>query len=170
MKNLELRDYQKECVDTLNQLDGGSHLVAVATGLGKTVIFSQLERKGRVLILSHRDELVHQPQKYYDCSFRLEQAEEKSNGEEVVSASVQSIVRRLDRFSPDDFDMIITDEAHHAAAKSYRKIYDYFKPRLHIGFTATPNRGDKVRLDDVFEDIIFQRDLRWGMKMAICLI
>jgi len=164
MKNLELRDYQKECVDTLNHLESGSHLVAVATGLGKTVIFSQLERKGRVLILSHRDELVHQPQKYYDCSFGVEQAEEKSHGEEVVSASVQSIIRRLDKFSPDDFDMIITDEAHHAAAKSYRKIYDYFKPRLHIGFTATPNRGDKIRLDDVFEDIIFQRDLRWGIK------
>ena len=88
MKNLELRDYQKECVETLNHLDGGSHLVSVATGLGKTVIFSQLERKGRVLILSHRDELVHQPQKYYDCSFGVEQAEnltEKKSFQRVCS-------------------------------------------------------------------------------------
>ena len=60
--------------------------------------------------------------------------------------------------------MIITDEAHHAAAKSYKKVYEYFKPRLHLGFTATPNRGDNVRLDDVFEDIIFERDLKWAIK------
>ena len=160
---IELRPYQQECVDTINNLESGSHLVSVATGLGKTVIFSHLKRRGRTLILSHRDELVHQPQKYFDCSFGVEQAAEHSNGEEVVSASVQSLVRRLNTFSPDDFDMIITDEAHHAAAPTYKKIYSYFNPRIHIGFTATPKRGDKVRLDDVFDDIVFSRDLKWGI-------
>lgn len=161
--NIELRPYQQECVDTINNLENGSHLVSVATGLGKTVIFSQLKRRGRTLILSHRDELVHQPQMYFNCSFGVEQAAEHSNGEEVVSASVQSLVRRLNKFSPDDFDMIITDEAHHAAAPTYKKIYSYFNPRIHIGFTATPKRGDKVRLDDVFDDIVFSRDLKWGI-------
>lgn len=160
---IELRPYQRECVDKIDSLENGSHLVSVATGLGKTVIFSQLKRRGRILILSHRDELVHQPQKYYDCSFGVEQASEHSNGEEVVSASVQSLVRRLHDFSPNDFDMIITDEAHHAAAPTYKKIYGYFTPRIHIGFTATPKRGDKVRLNDVFDDIIFTRDLKWGI-------
>lgn len=160
-----LRDYQAECKEIIDNLDGGAHLVQMATGLGKTYTFASLNRKGeRTLILSHRDELVHQPRKYYDCSFGVEQAEERSHGEEVVSASVQSLVRRLDKFSPYDFGMIITDEAHHAAAQSYKKIYDYFKPRIHIGFTATPNRGDSVRLDDVYDDIIFQRDLKWGIQ------
>lgn len=159
----ELRPYQSECVDIINNLESGSYLVAMATGLGKTVVFSHLKRRGRVLILSHRDELVHQPEKYFECSFGVEQAKEHSNGEEVVSASVQSLVRRLNRFSPDDFDMIITDEAHHAVAASYQKIYDYFKPRLHIGFTATPNRGDRVRLDKIYEKIIYQKDLKWGI-------
>jgi hypothetical protein len=41
---------------------------------------------------------------------------------------------------------------------------DYFHPRLKLGFTATPNRGDKVRLNDVFERIVFSRDLRFGIK------
>ncbi len=81
--NIELRPYQQECVDTINNLENGSHLVSVATGLGKTVIFSQLKRRGRTLILSHRDELVHQPQMYFNCSFGVEQAAEHSNGEEV---------------------------------------------------------------------------------------
>lgn len=136
----------------------------MATGLGKTVTFANIPRRGRNLILSHREELVRQPMKYYDCSYGVERAGEHSHGEEVVSASVQTLVRRLDKFSPDAFDTIIVDEAHHAAANTYRKILDYFKPRLTLGFTATPNRGDKVRLDTVFSDIIFARDLRFGIQ------
>ena len=159
---MQLRQYQKECIEAIPER--GRFLIQMATGLGKTVTFANIPRKGRTLLLSHRDELVHQPKKYFNCSFGVEQAGEHSHGEEVVSASVQSLVRRLKRFSPNDFDMIITDEAHHAAANTYRKIYDYFKPRLHLGFTATPNRGDNVRLDNIFDDIIFQRDLKWGIK------
>lgn len=58
----------------------------------------------------------------------------------------------------------LVHNCHHAAAGTYRKIYDYFQPRKHIGFTATPNRGDKARLDDIYSEIIFQRDLRWAIE------
>lgn len=161
---MQLRDYQKECIDIINSLKPGAYLSQMATGLGKTVTFANIRRRGRVLILSHREELVTQPKKYYDCSFGIEQGKHHSKEEEVVSASVQSIVRRLDAFSPDDFDIIICDEAHHAAAKTYKKILSYFHPRLLLGFTATPNRADGARLSDVFSKIIFKRDLRWGIK------
>lgn len=164
---MELRDYQSECIDLIDSLHGGNHLVQMATGLGKTVTFAKIPRKGRVLVLSHRDELVHQPIKYYDCPVGVEKAGERSDGEEVVSASVQTLSRgdRLERtFKPGEFDMIITDEAHHALAPSCGKIYAYLKPRLHVGFTATPKRGDDRGLDGVFEDIIFERDLRWGIE------
>lgn len=162
---LTLRPYQQECKDLVDNIAPGSYLAQMATGLGKTVTFASLNRRGRTLILSHREELVHQPLKYFDCPTGVEMANEHASpGAEVVSASVQSLTRRLTRFAPDEFDTIITDEAHHAAANSYRHIYDYFTPRLHIGFTATPGRGDKVRLDDIFSDIIFQRDLRWGIE------
>lgn len=161
---MELRPYQKECIDIIESKGEGSFLCQLATGMGKTVTFANLPRHGRTLILSHRDELVNQPRKYFNCSFGVEQARLKSDKEEVVSASVQSLVRRLDKFSPYEFDRIITDEAHHAAAKSYKKIYEYFKPRQHIGFTATPNRGDNLRLDDVYQEIIYEKDLKWGIK------
>lgn len=163
MRMYTLRPYQNECIDVIEKLDPGSYLVVLATGLGKTMIFSHIPRKGRVLILSHRDELVRQPAKYYDCSFGVEKADETSKGEEVVSASVLSLINRLDSFKPDDFDMIITDEAHHAVAASYRKIYEYFTPRLHLGFTATPKRGDKIGLNKIYKKIIYQKDLRWGI-------
>lgn len=164
---IELRDYQRECIDVISKLESGAHLVQMATGLGKTVTFANIPRKGRMLILSHRDELVAQPVKYFDCPVGIEKAECTSDGEEVISASVQTLSRgsRLKRtFKPGDFDLIVTDEAHHALAPSYRKIVDYLDPRLHIGFTATPNRGDGRGLEDVFEDIVFQRDLIWGIE------
>lgn len=161
---ITLRDYQQECLDIIEAQPPGSYLVQLMTGGGKTVIFSNIPRHGRTLILAHREELVRQPAKYYDCPVGFEMAKEKSHGEEVVIASVQSLVRRLDKFSPYDFDMLICDECHHAASKTYRTIFDYFKPRLHLGFTATVMRGDHVRLDDIYSDIIFQRDLRWGIQ------
>ena len=164
---LQLRDYQAECIDIIDNLDGGAHLVQMATGLGKTVTFANIHRHGRMLILSHRDELVAQPVKYFDCPVGIEKAGRHSNGEPVVSGSVQTLSRgtRLQRnFKPGDFDLIVTDEAHHALAPTYQKIVDYLQPRLHIGFTATPNRGDGRGLDDVFEDIVFQRDLLWGIR------
>ena len=162
--NLVLRDYQEECNELIDNLEPGSYLIQMATGLGKTATFTSIKRKGRVLVLAHREELVTQPIKYYDCPVGIEMANRKSNGEPVVIASVQSIIHRLENFKTDDFDLIITDEAHHAAAKSYRKIYEYFKPRLHLGFTATPNRGDNVRLDDIYQDIIFERDIKWAIQ------
>ena len=70
-----LRGYQQECVDICNSLESGSHLVQMATGLGKTVTFSKIGRKGRVLLLSHREELVTQPVRYYSCPVGIEKAE-----------------------------------------------------------------------------------------------
>lgn len=162
--HLELRDYQKECLELIDNLQPGSYLIQMATGCGKTATFTNIKRKGRVLVLAHREELVTQPIKYYNCPVGIEMANQHSNNEEVVIASVMSLTHRLDKFKPDEFDMMIIDEAHHAAAQSYKKIINYFKPRLLLGFTATPNRGDNVRLDDVFEKIIFQRDLRWAIQ------
>lgn len=117
-----------------------------------------------MLILVHREELLYQAAKYYDCPVGFEMQKLKSNGEEVVIASVQSLIKRLERFRQDDFDMIVVDEVHHAGAKTYHTILNHFNSRLTIGVTATVNRSDNVRLDDLFSEIIFQRDLRWGIQ------
>ena len=90
---IQLRDYQIECIDILDNKGQGRYLVQMATGLGKTVTFANIRRQGRMLILSHREELVRQPLKYFDCTTGIEMASERSHGEEIVSASVQSIVQ-----------------------------------------------------------------------------
>lgn len=163
-----LRPYQEECKDAIEKSTQGHHLAVLATGLGKTVVFTHLTGMGRTLILSHRDELVRQPEKYYEgrCTYGVEKADEHASDEDVVSASVQSLCRdnRLSRYTSDAFSTIIVDEAHHAAAPTYKKILKHFSGATRvIGFTATPKRGDGVRLTDVFDDIIFSRDLRWGI-------
>lgn len=159
------RPYQRECIDTITEQPPGAYLVQMATGLGKTAVFTHIPHDGRMLILSHREELVRQPLKWFDCSTGIEQGKHRSDHtEDVVSACTASMVHRLDGYASDEFDLIIVDECHHAGAKSYKKILNHFKPEKLIGFTATPNRADKVRLNDVFQRIIFQRDLRWAIE------
>lgn len=160
---IKLRDYQQECIDCIPE--SGNYLIQMATGLGKTVTFANIPRRGKMLILSHREELVRQPLKYFNCLAGIEMAKNYATPmDEVISASVQTMTHRFDRFEPDEFDIIVWDEAHHTAARTYKGLFEYFKPRLNLGFTATPNRSDNVRLDDMFSDIIFQRDLKWGIK------
>ena len=91
---MELRTYQTECIDTIEAQPPGAYLAQMATGLGKTVTFANLPRHGgRMLILSHREELVEQPRKYFNCSYGIERAQQHSHGEEVVSASIQTLAR-----------------------------------------------------------------------------
>lgn len=168
MRGFTPRPYQLECEQAIKAAGPGHHLIVMATGLGKTAVFTHLEGMGRTLIISHRDELVRQPEKYYagQVSFGVEKAQEQAKDEEIVSASVQSLSRdsRLSRYAPDAFETIIIDEAHHAAAPSYQKIINYFSGAKRVlGFTATPTRGDGVRLDKVFDDIIYTKDIRWGI-------
>ena len=159
------RPYQQECLDVIAAQPPGRYLVQMATGLGKTAVFTHIPHEGRMLILSHREELVRQPLKWFDCSTGIEQGRNRSDHtEQVVSACTASMVHRLDGYAPEEFGLIIVDECHHAGARSYKKILNHFKPEKLIGFTATPNRSDKVRLNDVFQKIIFQRDLRWAIE------
>lgn len=81
----------------------------------------------------------------------------------VVVASIQTIVRRLEKLSPDMFDLIIVDEAHMSIANTWTKVCNYFKPKLLLGLTATPTRTDGMSLSNLFEKIVFERDIKFGI-------
>jgi superfamily II DNA or RNA helicase len=166
LKEFIPRPYQAECLAAIAAQPPGHYLCRLATGLGKTAIFTHVPRQGKLLILSHREELVHQPLQWFAPGVAgVEQGAEHAGPEyEVVSASIQSMGRRMEKYPPGTFDVVVMDEAHHAAAKNYRKVLEHFTPRLLLGFTATPQRGDHARLDDIFEDILFDRDLEWGIR------
>lgn len=166
---MQLRPYQKECIEAVEHAGNGRWLCQLATGMGKTVIFANIPRHGNTLILSHRQELVMQPLRYFDCETAVEMGTSSGNHlgkaiAPVTSASVQTLCKRFGNYDRDAFHTIIVDEAHHAASESYRRILDYFLPRRLLGFTATPNRADGKGLECVFDKIIFQKDLRWGIE------
>lgn len=173
---LILRPYQKEALDAvlLNANNGISRqLVVLPTGSGKTVIFSQLPMIKPdtlpMLVLAHRSELLEQAkskilQSNPNLTVEIEQAERKAGKVDVVVASVATLGRnntpRIEEYSKDYFKSIVIDEAHHAAAPSYRRIIDFFSPDFLLGVTATPQRSDSTRLIDVFDEIVYYRTIQ----------
>lgn len=148
-----LRDYQDTAVvDVRVAFRNGKKyvLLVLATGAGKTVIFSYIarsaaERGNKVLILAHRDQLIKQASsKLRDYGVKhgiIMAGFTPDNSAKVQVGSVQTLVRRLAkiRFKP---DLIVIDEAHLSAAKSYRDILDAFPDALVLGVTGSPCRLD----------------------------
>jgi superfamily II DNA or RNA helicase len=144
------RPYQQEAIDAcLNDLKTcRSSLLVLATGLGKTVIFSKIiqEWSGRVAVLVNMEELLQQA--YHEISgitgelIGIERAQDYQEGERVVVATVQTLSLRLERFRRDHFSLIIVDEAHFSASDVYAKILEYFGSAKVIGLTATDARAD----------------------------
>lgn len=174
--NIELRPYQREALDSiLEHYSKGTkrQLIVLPTGAGKTIVFSQLPQifgsATPMLVLAHRAELLHQAKTKIGWSnpeldIQIEQAENIAGQCDVVVASVPTLGRenseRILKYDKDYFRTIIIDEAHHAAAPSYKRILEYFNPELLIGVTATPQRSDNVRLTDVFDEIVYYRTIQ----------
>lgn len=125
-------------------------LVVAATGVGKTHLaaFDSAQFK-RVLFLAHRQEIVDQAHEVFrpirpESRFGLYTGERKDEDAGVYFATVQTLSRdeHLQVFPSDYFDYVVVDEFHHAAADSYRKVIDHFRPRFLLGMTATPFRMD----------------------------
>ena len=129
-----LRDYQQEALARMQHYEGRAALLVLATGLGKTRIFTEFlrwevnENDHHCLILSHREELVHQPLTYLqDLTCGVELADKRANHEPIISASVQSLVSRLDKYNPREIDTIIVDAAYYN--RKYERIGTLFQDR-----------------------------------------
>ena len=159
MMMFQLHDYQEELVELTRESYRNGYqapCVVAPCGAGKSVIISEIARmttlKGnRVLFLVHRKELIDQIKQTFEF-----------NGVDlshVHFGMVQTVVKKLDRIKKPQ--LIITDENHHAMAKTYRKIYDYFSDVPRLGFTATPIRLNGSGLGDVNDKLIETVDAKW---------
>ena len=181
------RPYQTEALDgILGRLQGNiSTLLVMATGLGKTIICAllacKLMSRGRIMILAHREELIFQAwRKLKDvtgCEPDIEMGEYHTNSRAlhrsaIVTSTVQSQIAgmdglgRMSKFDPNEFSLLIIDEAHHSAAQSYRRVIDYYRrnPDLKVlGVTATPDRADEKKLGQIFETVAYEYGIREGV-------
>lgn len=137
---------------------------------GKTIVFASLiQRMGaRALVLAHRDELIQQAVDKIrtvmpKAHVGVVKAEKNDGHAPIVVASIQTLAseKRRRQIADQNWDLVVCDECHHAAAKSYRDLFDALGAGakggpLLLGVTATPDRGDRIRLDDVFDGIVYQ--------------
>ena len=165
---MELRPYQRDALAAIDAAyDRGvrRQLLALPTGGGKTVVFSELvnRRHGNALILAHRDRLIQQAATklasvvgYHRLG--IVKAEQNQFNAAVVVASVQTLSRQRRREMLPQFDTVIIDEAHRSAARIYDDIIRHVcRPEtLLLGVTATPERSDGIGLDRVYDDIVYQ--------------
>lgn len=153
-------------------------LVVLATGLGKTWLAAFDSHDAdfrRVLFVAHREEILTQAMHTFrrirpQARLGLYTGDAKQPDAEVLFASIQSLgkVRNLQRFAPDAFDYIVVDEFHHAAARTYRQLIDYFTPKFLLGLTATPERmdgGDLLALCQ--ENLVYRKDLVAGIEAGL---
>lgn len=176
---INLRPYQAEAVGAFRGAVAAGikrSMIVLPTGCGKTVTGLALAKAigGRTLWIAHREELISQPIKalralWPEMKPGVMKAERNEWARDFVFASVQTAWRPERRAKLTGFDLVVVDEAHHAAAKSYKLVleqagcFDSDGPPL-LGLTATPERTDVLRLDDVFEKIVYQFQLRQAVE------
>ena len=180
-----LRPYQRDCIDYIKQATARRKAVVIPTGGGKTVIFASyaLQNNLKTLVIAHRNELIYQTKDTFlkldpACSVGIVMGKKNETDAQITIASIQTLARRERlRQLPTDYDLIIVDEAHHATANSYLRLFyryglidlftcgienskgiqTFFHPdRTLLGVTATPERTDKESLDAVFDEVVYR--------------
>ena len=177
-----LRPYQQKIVDKVIQAYSTGikkSFYIVATGLGKTVIAATIARQlwdnglHKILVLCHATDLALQleqgfwPQLSKDIPTSVFfDGLPPRNTEGISFGLYQSLYGYLPGTDPDQFDVVIVDEAHHALAHGFRKCLEHLTPKFLIGMTATPWRGDGQSLTTVFGEPLEKVSLVDGMALG----
>lgn len=176
-ESFELRDYQEEAISNLREMRKDGKTIALlyhATGVGKTLTAATDAKNvgGRTLFLVNALKLAEQAEKTFisvwpEATRGYYTGYRKDTAEKVIFATVQSVYRGLLDFSPTTFDYIVVDECHHAAAKTYQKIFGYFRPKFILGLSATPERLDGENMLELFQNVAHKMDLQAAIERGI---
>ena len=170
------RLYQVEAIDAVRQaFRRGVRGVAleVATGLGKSIIMASIakmvrDKGGRVLVLVNRDNLCEQlfaTLKEHGMHPSMERGSDKASPmADCVVASVQtSQGKRLKKWNRNHFALVITDEAHGSASRTFKSVLDHFESTYHVFMTATIERHDKRGLWKGVTEVVYTMPLTKGI-------
>lgn len=181
---MQLRPYQlnqvektfEKCADELTPT-----IIVSATGTGKGAVAAELARRVlpmRSLLLAHTEELTNQlrghVRKWAGVEAALEKAEHRADvgepdlfGSEapaIVVGSIQTMIRRKERFPADYFGLIVCDEAHLSLSPGWQSVLRYFdKHAKVVGITATPARSDLREMGAYYKSIAHE----YGLVQAI---
>ncbi len=149
-------------------------LVVAATGSGKTYLaaFDALNfAPEKLLYIVHEGSILKRSLSTFQNIFGGDvfmgeyTGEHKDIEADYLFSTNVSMCRSLELFDKKEFDYIIIDECHHAAADSYKKIIDYFEPEFLLGLTATPERMDN---QDVYE--LFGNNVPYELRLRDALV
>ena len=176
-QTIELRDYQQEAAENLQKMREDGKTIALlynATGVGKTITAATDAKAvgGRILFLVNALKLASQAKETFakvwpEATLGEYTGSQKDMTQTVIFATVQSISKDLEKFSPTDFDYLIVDECHHAAANTYQKIFTYFHPKFILGLTATPERSDGEDMLELFQNVAHKMDLKTAVERGV---
>lgn len=155
----KLRDYQQETVDNIYQsMKQGNRRIIVQQPprTGKTVIMAEIARKttskgNRIMFIIHRKEVLAQAKATFE--------QQNVNMNLATMGMIQTLTRRVNKLA--EPQLILIDEAHHALSQSYRRIIDAFPNAYILYFTATPIRTGHDQLDQIADDIIVGKSIKW---------
>ena len=168
---IQLRDYQSASADELRsgyRAGLRRQLLVSPTGSGKTVLFAfvtknSVQKGNRVMIIAHRSEILGQISrtlKTVGVDHGMIQSGVRSDPSKMVHvASVQTLVNRFDDIATPDF--IVLDEAHHAAAGTWVKVFARYNDARYLGVTATPERLDGRGLNEFFDRLVLGPSVQW---------
>lgn len=173
---LELKEHQKQALAALEEMRSRHETIALlyhATGTGKTVTAVSDAKRfgGRTLFLAHTHELVEQAYHTFKSLWSEVSVGRFTDGIKeqdafVVCGGIQSVALNLERFRETDFDYLIIDEAHHAAAETYQKVLGFFKPKFTLGLTATPERADDKDILEIFKNTAHRLDIQTAVEIG----
>ena len=184
---MQPRPYQinaMEAIATAYDQGWRQQIASLATGTGKTFIFSALFEKlrsrlsGQMLVLAHTDELCKQNydglvEANPDAKVSVEKAEQHANpNADIIMASVQTVGRKnTSRLNPfTNVDKVVVDEAHHTLAQSYMNVLLALEVtkddtnKLLLGMTATPTRMDGKSLGEIYKKLVYVYSLRQAIE------
>lgn len=187
---MKLRGYQLDSLDAIVAAwaDGLKPLIEMATGTGKTIVFGHacaeaLERSLRVMVVAHRGELIEQAATKIKAITGVEPAIEKADSwadeqalmgkAQIIVASVQSLnsrdgsAKRMNRFDPSEFGLLVFDEAHHSTADTWLAVATHFLANKNcklLGVTATPDRNDDRNLGLLYDRVAYRYHLHDAIR------
>lgn len=179
-KQITPNDMQKKAlieIQKMRDLEKTKAMVVSATGTGKTYLSAfdvKVYQPEKFLFIVHQEQILKKAKDQFikilgedEEKFGILSGNSKVTDEKYVFATIQTLSKdeTLQKFAKDTFDYILIDEVHHAGAKTYQKVIDYFEPNFLLGMTATPERTDGYNIYEMFDyNVAYEIRLQEALK------